>query len=287
MLIGSHLSIAKGLDAACRNAGNYGFNCLGLFVRNQVQWKAPPLADGRVEGFRKARKASGIRTAVAHASYLVNLAGADGVRRKSIDAMVEDLGRCGRLGVEYLVMHPGSNPDAGAGIEQIARGIDEIFAKLENRRVKLLLETTAGQGNCLGWRFEQLAAIRAATKRARRVGICLDTAHVFAAGYDIRTAAGWDQTLAELAETVGLEHLLAIHLNDSKREFACRVDRHEHLGRGQIGEEGLAAVVNDPRLQNVPFILETPKETAEDGRDWDEVNLETIRRWRGLDEASS
>jgi deoxyribonuclease-4 len=275
--IGSHLSISRGLDAACQAAADYGFDCLGLFVRNQVQWKAPPLAETRVRAFRRARKRCGIRWAVAHASYLVNLAGKEPVRSKSIHAMVEDLRRCGRLGIEYLVMHPGSNPDVQAGIEKIARAIDQIFAQLRNRRVKLLLESTAGQGNTLGRSFEQLAAIRAAARRKRRVGICLDTAHLFAAGYDIRTRPGWDETLEQFDRHVGLAHLYALHLNDSKRELASRVDRHEHIGRGKIGLAGFAAVVNDPRLAEIPMILETPKDTAPDGRDWDEVNFQTLR----------
>ncbi len=277
MPIGSHLSISRGLDAACEQAAGYGFDCLGLFVRNQVQWKAPPLAEQRVRAFRRARKRCGIRWAVAHASYLVNLAGGEPVRSKSVDAMVEDLRRCGRLGIEYLVMHPGSNPDARAGIDRIAEAIDHIFAQLRNRRVKLLLESTAGQGNTLGRSFEELAAIRAAARRKRRIGVCLDTAHLFAAGYDIRTPTGWDETLDLFDRHVGLAHLDALHLNDSKRQLASRVDRHEHIGHGTIGLAGFAAIVNDPRLAEIPMILETPKDTAPDGRDWDEVNLQTLR----------
>ena len=277
MRLGSHLSIGGGLDVACRKAASYGFDCLGLFVRNQVQWAAAPLSDEKVAAFRKARRQAGLRFVVAHASYLVNLAGNETIRPRSIDAMVEDLTRCGRLGIEYLVVHPGSHDDETTGIGLIADAIDRILERTPHRRPKLLLETTAGQGRCIGWRFEHLAAIRRAVRRRRRVGVCLDTCHVFAAGYDIRDRRSYGRTMRAFDRTVGLENLLAIHCNDTKREFACRVDRHEHIGRGQIGLEAFRCLVRDRRLAEVPMILETPKDTDELGRDWDEVNAATLR----------
>jgi deoxyribonuclease-4 len=278
MLLGSHLSISGGLDKALIKADGYGFGTVALFVRNQVQWRVSPLADEAVRRFRSTRKRLGIGPVVAHGSYLVNLAGRDDIRRKSIEAMVADLDRCGGLGIEYLVFHPGSADDVDEGIERIARAMEEIFQRCARRRPKLLLETTAGQGRSIGHRFEHLAEIRRRCRRRRRVGICLDTCHVFAAGYDVRTPAGWQATLDELDDAVGLEHLLAVHLNDSKRPLGSRVDRHEHIGKGAIGRRGFAAIVTDRRLAEVPLILETPKGTDEKGRDYDTLNARLLRR---------
>jgi deoxyribonuclease IV len=278
MLLGSHLSISGGLDKALVKADGYGFQSVALFVRNQVQWRVSPLADEAVRRFRSTRKRLGIGPVVAHGSYLVNLAGRDDIRRKSIDAMVADLDRCGRLGIEYLVFHPGAADDVDEEIERIARAMEEIFQRCGRRRPKLLLETTAGQGRSIGHRFEHLAEIRRRCRRRRRVGICLDTCHVFAAGYDVRTPAGWQATLDKLDDAVGLEHLLAVHLNDSKRPLGSRVDRHEHIGKGAIGRRGFVAIVTDRRLAQVPLILETPKGTDEKGRDYDTLNARLLRR---------
>ncbi len=278
MNLGSHRSIAGGPARAVETVHALGLSAVGLFVRNQRQWNAPPLGESTVREFRNARRRLGIGPAVAHASYLVNLAGRDEVREKSIDALREDLQRSGRLGIEYVVVHPGSHPDLEEGIARIAEGIDRAFATCSRRRVKLLLETTAGQGNCIGHRFEHLAEIRRRSRRKRRVGICLDTAHVFAAGYDLRTPRAYARTMNELDETVGLEHLLAVHLNDSKKPLASRVDRHEHIGLGEIGERGFANLMRDERLADLPGILETPKEIHPDGRDWDAVNAAVLRK---------
>ena len=277
MLLGSHLSIAGGLHRALEAAGACGFDAVALFLRNQVQWRCRPLDAEAVAQFKRIRKAVGIVVVVAHGSYLVNLAGLAPIRRKSIRAMIEDLDRCGRLGVEYLVIHPGSRRGAGEGIDLIARALNEIFAACDHRRPKILLETTAGAGNTLGRSFEQLAAILARVDRPRRVGVCLDTCHIFAAGYDIRTPVACKRMLDEFDRVIGLDRLKAIHLNDSRRELASRVDRHAHIGLGEIGLEGFAALVADPRLARVPMILETPKGLDDQGRPWDAVNAEVIR----------
>ena len=277
MRLGSHLSIAGGLHHALLAASAHGFEAVAMFLRNQMQWKSRPLGAEAVTQFKRVRKAVGIAAVVAHGSYLVNLAGLAPIRRKSIRAMIEDLDRCGRLGVEYLVIHPGSRRRAGEGIDLIARALNEIFAACGHRRPKILLETTAGSGNTLGRSFEELAAILARTDRPRRVGVCLDTCHIFAAGYDIRTPAGCEKTLDEFDRIVGLDRLRAIHLNDSRRELASRVDRHAHIGLGEIGLRGFAALVGDPRLDGVPMILETPKGLDDHGRQWDAVNAEIIR----------
>jgi deoxyribonuclease-4 len=252
-------------------------DCVGLFVRNQVQWRARELAREQIRTFRKVRKQKKIDPVVAHGSYLINLAGNREIRPKSIDAMVEDLTRCGLLGIEYLVFHPGAHDDADRGIALVAEALNEIFARCKKIRPRILLETTAGQGRSLGCSFEQLASIIDRVDRKRRIGICLDTCHVFAAGYDLRTARACRETLARLDDVAGLERLAAIHLNDSKRDLGSRVDRHEHIGLGAIGLKGFAALVSDFRLREIPMILETPKKKHPSGRDWDEVNLETIR----------
>jgi deoxyribonuclease-4 len=278
MILGSHLSIAGGLHNAVLRAGELGLDCVALFVRNQVQWAVPELSDDRVKRFRKARRELAISPVVAHGSYLVNLAGNETIRRKSIAAMIADLHRCGRLGVEYLVFHPGTHPDAELGIEKIVGGVNKILRDCSSRKPKLLLETTAGQGNSIVHTFEQLAAILAGIRRKSRVGICLDTAHVFAAGYDLRTPKRYRATMEEFDRLVGLQKLKAIHLNDSKKPLGSRVDRHEHIGRGQITARGFGLLVRDPRLADVPMILETPKGTDKQGRDWDRINALALRR---------
>ena len=278
MLLGAHLSIAGGTHKALEAAAGYGFDTVAVFVRNQVRWKFGPLGERTVALFRRTRRRLGISPVVAHASYLVNLAGRDEVRRKSVAAMVEDLTRCGRLGIEYLVFHPGCNGDATAGIALVAEALNSIISACPQRRPKILLETTAGQGDSIGHTFEQLAEILSPLARPGRFGVCLDTCHVFAAGYDIRTPKAYRATMEHFDRVIGLDRLLAVHLNDSKRPLGARVDRHEHIARGRIGRKGFANIINDLRLANVPFILETPKGKTDDGRDWDDVNAEAIRR---------
>lgn len=277
MLLGAHLSIEGGLHNALIRAGRYGFKTVGMFVRNQVQWRVPPLPDAAVATFRRARRRLGISPVVAHGSYLVNLAGRYAVRRRSVTATLADVERCRRLGIEYLVLHPGSRPDAEEGIGLIADAVNEVLDRSPARRVKLLLETTAGMGSSIGHTFEQLAAILERIARPRRVGICADTCHLFAAGCDFRTPRAYRETMDRLDGTVGLDRLMAIHLNDAKQPLGSRVDRHEHIGRGRIGKAGFAHFVNDPRLAGVPMILETPKGKDPRGRDWDRTNAETLR----------
>ncbi len=263
-------------------AADYGFEAVAMFLRNQTQWKAKGLGDDVVEQFLAARSVTGIKAVVAHGSYLVNLAGRAEVRDKSIPAMIEDVSRCERLGVEYLVFHPGSNPDQAAGVKLIAEALDEIIDSAAPANCRILLETTAGQGNCIGHRFEQLAEIMDRCKSREHLGVCLDTCHVFAAGYDLRSAEAYEQTMAELQHYIGFTNLCAIHLNDSKRPLAARVDRHEHIGRGEIGRKAFGHIAGDVRLKDLPMILETPKGTDErTGRDWDRINAEIMRRLAG------
>ena len=281
MLLGSHLSISGGLHKALIAAREYGFQALAMFLRNQVRWRAKALDDSAVEEFRRTREATDVRAIVAHASYLVNLAGKSEVRDKSIAAMIEDFTRCGRLGVEYLVFHPGSNPDLETGQKLIIDALNEIASAVApgpaaSSPARVLLETTAGQGNCIGYRFEHLATIIEGLESPERFGICLDTCHIFASGYDIRTPETYADTMQAFDNIIGLDKLLAIHLNDSKRDFKTRVDRHEHIGEGFLGREAFVNVVNDSRLADIPAILETPKGPDEKGRDWDTINAEAI-----------
>jgi len=281
MILGSHLSISGGLHKALIAAQEYGFKALALFLRNQVRWRATPLADEAVEKFRRTRAETDIRAIVAHASYLVNLAGKKEVRDKSIPALAEDFSRAQRLGVEYVVFHPGSNPDLQAGQKMITDALNEIAETVApdsgaETPSRILLETTAGQGNCIGHRFEHLAAIMEGLAQPERFGVCLDTCHIFAAGYDIRTPETYAATMKEFDDILGFDKLLAVHLNDSKKDFGTRVDRHEHIGEGFLGPDAFANVVNDARLADIPLIMETPKGSDEDGRDFDEINAQTV-----------
>jgi len=276
MLLGSHLSIAGGHHHALVRGRELGLASVAMFLRNQRMWRAAALKPAAVEAFQAARRETGLGPVVGHASYLINLAGHGEVLDKSVAATADELARCGQLGVEYYVLHPGTSDDVAAGLSQIARLLTGIVAGLEGVTTTVLLETTAGQGSNLGWSFEQLATMLSAVSPASRFGVCLDTCHIFAAGYDVRTGDTYERTMAEFDRLVGLERLKAVHLNDSKREIGSCVDRHEHIGRGKIGEAGLANFINDPRLAGLPFILETPKGPSPDGRDFDEINIERV-----------
>ena len=268
------------MDRAVIAAGEYGFDAVAVFVRNQRRWQAPPLTDEVVRRFKLARRRLGISPVVAHGSYLVNLAGQPDVRDKSLAAMAEETGRCGRLGIEYLVMHPGANASAEEGIELIAAGLNGLMAGHGMRRPMVLLETTAGAGGTIGGSFEQLAAILARLDKPKRFGVCLDTCHIFAAGYDIRTPRAYAKTMAEFDRVIGLDRLRAIHVNDSVAALGSHRDRHAHIGHGQIGRRGLANFVRDDRLAGVPFILETPKGADQVGRDWDVINAAARQKMR-------
>jgi deoxyribonuclease-4 len=279
MILGSHLSIAGGVHKAVERAAEYGFATAAIFVRNQRQWRARPLGAEAVATFRRTRRRLGVRPIVAHGSYLINLAGSGLVRRRSIRAISEELDRCGRLGVEFYVLHPGSPGQAGPrrGIVRVAEALNAAVARCRHRRVRILLETTAGAGQTLGGSFEELAEILACLDRPGRFGICLDTCHAFAAGYDIRAPRAYRATMDRLEAVVGLDKLKCVHLNDSAFSLGSRRDRHAHIGQGEIGRPGFANVVNDRRLGRVPMILETPKGRDDAGRDWDQVNAEAIR----------
>ncbi len=274
------MSVAGGLHHAIEHAVNAGCDCLQIFVKNQRQWKAPPLEDADVQAWTSALGESGIDPVVAHASYLVNLASPEAENRKrGMDALVDELRRCDRLGVSALIFHPGAHMGEGeaSGLRRIVTALRQVLRRTSKVRTQILLENTAGQGTALGWRFEHLAEIIEGVDAGERVGVCLDTCHVFAAGYDIRKPSDYARTVDEFDRIVGLDRLICIHGNDSLRECGSRVDRHAHVGQGQIGRGGFRSLVNDPRLAHVPIILETPKGLDDKGRDLDRLNLSVLR----------
>jgi len=258
MLLGAHEGISGGVSTAFARAEEDGAECLQIFTRNARGWAAKPLEAEEIARFRAEAKRTGL-PAAAHASYLINAAGADAeIRRKSWAALADELRRCEQLGLFALVFHPGSNPDEDAGLALAAEGMAEALQAAPGK-VKLLIETTAGQGSSLGHTFEQLAAIRAAIPAAqrRRVGVCVDTCHLFAAGYDLTSDAGYASTIDRLDDTLGLELVHAFHLNDSKKGLGSRVDRHDHIGEGMLGLSPFRRLVNDVRFARVPAFLET------------------------------
>ncbi len=274
------MSIAGGLQHAFEAGVRVGCDCLQIFVRNQRQWRASPLTDEQVAAFDAARRETGLDPVVAHASYLLNLASPDrAMRKKSIHGMIDELGRCEALGVSALIFHPGSHMDdtMEAGIRRIARSLDEVHRRCAGYRTTILLETTAGQGTAIGYRFEQLAAILDQVREPDRLGVCLDTCHLFAAGYDFRTASKYAAMTDELDNVIRLPRVKCIHVNDSKRMLGSRVDRHEHIGKGKIGKHGFAHFLSDPRFASVPMILETPKGKDGRGTNFDKVNLKRLR----------
>jgi deoxyribonuclease-4 len=277
---GAHLSVAGGLHRAFDAAVATGCDCMQIFVKNQRQWQARPLSAEQIRAFRAAGQQTGVAPVVAHASYLLNLASPRAVgRRRSIAALVNELRRCAALGVPYLVVHPGAHLGDGiaAGIRRIAASLDDVHARTPGCATMILLETTAGQGTTIGHEFAHLAAIISAVKEPPRVGVCLDTCHLFAAGYNLADAADYARTIDELDRLVGLDRVRCIHVNDSKHPCGSRKDRHEHITKGCLGRAAFARLIADPRLAAVPKIIETPKGEDSRGRDLDRVNLRRLR----------
>lgn len=258
MLLGAHQGIAGGVSTAFARAEADGADCLQIFTRNARGWAAKPLEDDEVARFRAEARRTGMPTA-AHSSYLINAAAHDRtIRKKSWDALSDELGRCALLGIPHLIFHPGSHPVEAEGTKLAGQAMTRALTDVPGK-VKLLVETTAGQGDCLGWRFEQVAALRDAVPATlrRRVGVCVDTCHVFAAGYDVTTPDGYERTVDALDRVVGLGHVKAFHLNDSRKPLGCRVDRHEHIGEGAMGLAPFRFLVNDARFADVPGFVET------------------------------
>lgn len=281
---GAHMSIAGGLHLAFELGHSAGCDCLQIFVKNQRQWVAKPLDDASIAAFTGAWKQSSIAPIVAHATYLINLAAADGEnRQKSIRATIDELERCEALGLLGLVLHPGAHLGAGVdeGIRRIATALDEIHKATAGFKTRVLLENTAGQGSTIGSKPAELRCIIDGVKAPERLGACIDTCHLFAAGYDLRDAEKYADTIGEIDSTVGLKQIACLHVNDSKAGLGSHLDRHEHIGEGQIGQAGFVRLLNDPRLAHIPRILETDK--GDDGRsvELDVKNLSTLRGYVG------
>jgi len=272
------MSIAGGVYKALWRGKEIGCDTIQIFTKNANQWQAKPFIPEDIEAFHKARGETGIWPIVAHDSYLINLASPDkGLYERSLEALWEELQRAQALGLPYLVMHPGSHMGEGeeGGFYQIARGINLLHQR--GMDVMVLLETTAGQGSNLGYRFEHFAKIIEMIEEDKKVGVCFDTCHVFAAGYDISTPEGYEATFEEFNRIIGLDRLKVVHLNDSKAASGTRIDRHEHIGQGHLGLGPFRRLLQDPHLATLPFILETPKGKDPQGEDWDAVNLRVLK----------
>ena len=278
-VLGAHQSISGGYHRAVERARAHGCDCVQLFTKNNNQWAARQITSDEARRFREALETLGVTHPIAHDSYLINLASPD--RRlwhKSVDAMVVELDRAETLGIPYVVTHPGAYTTGSeqVGLRNVVRAIDEIQARTRELSAQCLLETTAGQGTSLGWRFEQLAQILEGVDEPERLGFCFDTCHVFAAGYGLKTRMDFGTTMAAFDRLVGLRRIKAFHLNDSQRPQGSRIDCHAHIGRGHLGVEPFRLLLADPRFRDIPMYLETPK-GQEDVEDWDVVNLRMLR----------
>jgi deoxyribonuclease IV len=280
-LLGAHMSISGGLERALLRGEACGCQVIQIFTRNPNQWNCSPLSPKEIDAFHAARIQTSIMPVAAHDSYLINLASPHPEnRRRSLEALQDELARTDRLGIPCVVMHPGAHMGEGEhkGIRRIAEGLNRIFDHDSHLRVHILLETTAGQGTSLGYRFEHLAEIIRQTESQERLGVCLDTCHIFAAGYEFGDREAFDKLIRHFDEVIGLNRIELIHANDSKRELGSRIDRHDHIGQGLIGEGTFSLLLKSPILQDLPFILETPKGKDASGTDLDLLNLNALRR---------
>ena len=281
-LVGAHMSTAGGFPKAVERAVSAGCRSLQVFTKNSNQWAGKALDRVDSAAFRKAAKEASLAPLVSHAAYLINLASPDGATRKrSLLALVDEIARCDAAGIPYLVLHPGSHGGDGeeTGLDRIARGLKEALGRTPASRTTILLEAAAGQGASLGHTFHQLAQMRKRVSAKARIAFCLDTCHVHAAGYDVVSRDGWKKTLEEAERMIGLSRIKVIHANDSKKARGCRVDRHERIGLGTIGEKGFENLMTEPAFENVPKILETPKDEA---GDYDRAGLAALRRFAGF-----
>ncbi len=275
--LGVHLSIAGGISKSLDRAKELEINTMQIFLKNSNRWEAPPCKPEEIENFKSGWKEMSDLDIFAHSGYLINLAGSGENLEKSLEAMADELKRAELLGVRSIVVHPGSHLERGIeeGIVQAAHSIDRAYILAGDPDVEILLETTAGQGSSVGHSFSHLAGIISEAANRKKLNVCLDTCHIFAAGYDISSKVGVNKTLEEFDSLIGVERLKLIHLNDSKREAGSRVDRHEHIGKGQIGNSGFRELVNHEKLKGIPLILETPKADVNSDR-------ENLKRVRGM-----
>jgi deoxyribonuclease IV len=277
ILLGAHMSIGGGAHRAIERARSIGCTAMQIFVKNNMQWFARPLRRDEISAFLKHRQRGDLVSVFAHANYLINLAATNPrFLANSLRALSEELTRADQLELPFLVLHPGAHRGAGeeAGLDKIVASIDTVLRGIPKVKTRIALETTAGQGTCLGHRFEQIAYIIERVREPERLCVCMDTAHVFAAGYDIGSEAGVWRTFREFDRVIGLGRLVAIHVNDSKTPRGSRVDRHQHIGKGKIGLDAFRFIVRNRRFRKIPKVLETPKgkELAEDV-----MNMKTLR----------
>ena len=259
--IGAHMRTSKGLGNALRDGAKIGCTAVQVFTSSPQTWHTPPITQDKVLDFKKAQQETGITQVITHDSYLINLSAPDAaMREKSIKALTNELARSSQYGIGYVVSHIGAHVGMGMGHALLAasEGIREVLDNSPDD-VMLLMETTAGQGSSLNSRFEEMAALLGELKGHKRLGVCLDTCHIFVSGYDIRTAEGFTKTFAEFDRLVGFGNLKAVHCNDSKKGLGSKIDRHEHIGKGEIGIKAFELLVNDKRFDNIPIVVETPE----------------------------
>ena len=279
ILLGAHMSIRGGVSMAIERARSIDCTAMQIFVKNNMQWFARPLSPAEIRAFLDHVQRRELLSVFGHANYLINLAATNlQFHANSIRALAEELVRANQLELPFLVLHPGAHLGAGeqAGLEKIVNSIDQVFRKIPKVKTKIALEITAGQGSCIGHRFEHLAHIIENVREPERLRVCLDTAHLFAAGYDIRSESGVRKIFREFDRVIRRDRLVAIHVNDSKTPCGSRVDRHEHIGKGRIGLDVFRFIMRSPRFRKIPKVLETPKskDLAEDV-----INLNTLRRF--------
>ncbi len=279
MKFGAHMSISGGLHHAFAHGVRAGCDTIQIFTKNQQQWKGKPLTDADIAAYKAAEAETGLGPVVVHDSYLINLASPkDELWEKSIAAFADELERCHQLGIPYLVTHPGAHTGSGeeAGLQREADALNRLFDAAVGGEVMVLLENTAGQGTALGCRFEHMARLFELVEHRERLGVCIDTCHLLASGYEFRTPESYADTFRQFDALVGLQHIHAFHVNDSQKDVGSRVDRHAHIGEGCVGLDGFRLLVNDARFAGLPMVLETPKgdDLAED--------IENLARLRGL-----
>lgn len=278
MLLGAHVSISQGVDKAIIRGQEIGSDTIQIFTKNSTQWKSKEIKDEELQRYLKLKEGSGIEPIFSHNSYLINIGSPDPILlRRSRNALIEELRRCEALQLAYLVIHPGAylNSTLQDGIKRIAESLSIAHQKISHKRVIICLENTAGQGTSIGHNFEELIKIIELTDQSERLGICLDTCHLFAAGYDIKSANGYNKTFEEFEAIFGIHRLKVIHLNDTKNRLGSRVDRHEHIGKGFLGIKPFQWLLNDKRFNNIPMVIETPKE--KDANEADRANLNLLR----------
>lgn len=276
-LLGAHMSVAGGLCRAIDRAREVEAESIQIFTRNPLQWQSRGLADAEIEAFRRALLGSSVRSVVSHASYLINLAGDDFVRKKSRDALIAEVGRCYQLGIDAVVVHPGSSKgDRERALDRLSLSLGEVLERTEDTPVPILLETMAGQGDVLGSTIEELASAIERLGWDRRLGVCADMCHLFGAGYDMRSETGYNRLVSTLSNHLGLTRVQCWHLSDNRGTKGSHVDRHAHIGEGEIGVIPFSMLVSDERFSDTPTILETPKEGI-----GDEGNLALLRKLRG------